>query len=177
MFNRAGVIKVKITGFKIAEPKFAQPPAFDVCLRVEEEATGEGDWWHGEMSNNFGKGTFSGMPQHEITTKKLRSLGWKGNNLAKIGEELIGVETNATVEASKDGKYFNLKFIGGGGAEPEDIDPSTLAARIKAIMGGAAAAAPAAAPRPSAPMAAPAASPFDEPVAADAADVNFNPFG
>lgn len=183
MFSRAGDIKVQIMEVVADEPKFAQPPAFDICIKVESES-GESDWWRGEMSGNYGKGTFSTQTQAKITTEKLRKLGWTGNDYSRIGEELVGKETYAHTEPSKDGKYFNVKYLGAGGNTPEGIDAATIAARTKALMGmmagGAAPAAANGAPapaRPAAPVAPPAASPFDEAVPGDAADENFNPFG
>ncbi len=181
MFSKTGNIKVRIVEIVPDEPKFAQAPAFDICVKVEDE-TGEHDWWRGEMSGNYGKGNFATQTQAQITTKKLRQIGWTGNNYADFSE-LIGKETVAFVEKSTDGKYNNLKYLGSGGGEPKGLDASTLADRVKALMGGGVASAPApvaakpAAPRPAAPVAAPAANPFDEPVPADAADENFNPFG
>jgi hypothetical protein len=171
MFSKTGNIKVKITEIVPDEPKFAQAPAFDICVKVEDES-GEHDWWRGEMSGNYGKGNFATQTQAQITTKKLRQLGWTGNNYGDLSE-LIGKETVAFVEKSADRKYNNLKYLGSGGGEPKGLDATTLADRVKALMGGGVPAAPAA----PAPVAAPAANPFDEAVPADAADENYNPFG
>ena len=171
MFSRAGDIKVKIMDVVADEPKFAQPPAFDICVKVEDE-NGESDWWRGEMSTNYGKGNFSTQTQAEITTKKLRQLGWTGNDYNAIAGELVGKSTLAHVEASADGKYFNVKYLGAGGAAPVGIDANTVAARMASMMTGASA--PAAVPTAATTTAAP--DPFDQAVAADEADENSNPF-
>lgn len=178
MFSRAGDIKVKIMEVVADEPKFAQPPAFDICIRVEEDSTGESDWWRGEMSGNYGKGNFATQTQAEITTKTLRKLGWTGKDYSRIGDELVGKETFAHVKPSTDGKFFNISYLGSGGNAPQGIDAGTIAARMKALIGGAAAPAPVnGAPAPAQANAAPAADPFTVTEAADEADTNFNPFG
>ena len=161
MFTKSGDIKVKITATMLAEPKFetAGPNGFDVCLQVQDVTDpNQSDWWRGEVSPNFGKGSFSDRTQAQITLATLEKVGFKGGNDLSRLDELIGVETTAHVEASADGKYHNVKWIGTGGAAPKGIDMATAAARFKALMGTPGQAAPAtttAAPAAAAALAAP----------------------
>lgn len=138
MFTIAGNIKVRITEQMLAEPKFetAGPNGFDVCLKLESVTdTAQSDWWRGEISQNYGKGSFSDRTQAQITLKTLENVGFKGGNDLSRLVELVGTETVAHVEASADGKYHNVKWIGTGGAAPQAIDMATAAARFKALMG------------------------------------------
>ena len=159
MFTKAGDFKVKIVETCLADPKFetAGPNAFDVCLRVETEDN-QGDWWHGEISHNYGKGNFASQTQAQITLERLAKLGFQGGNDLSRLDELKGVETMAHVEASPDGKYFNLKWIGTGGAAPKGISMDEAAKRMKAIMGTAPARGVATAPEATTTSAAPVAT-------------------
>jgi hypothetical protein len=138
MFNKPGDHKVKITETCLAEPKFetAGPNGFDVCLHVQSlDDPNQCDWWRGEVSPNYGKGNFSDRTQAQITLGTLEKVGFKGGNDLSRLDELVGVETLAHVEASADGKYHNIKWIGAGGNAPRAIDMGTAAARFKALMG------------------------------------------
>jgi hypothetical protein len=153
MFTKAGDFKVKITETCLAEPKFetAGPNGFDVCLHVQAvDDPGQGDWWRGEVSPNYGKGNFSDRTQAQITLGTLEKVGFKGGSDLSRLDELVGVETVAHVEASADGKYHNIKWIGAGGNAPKSIDMATAAARFKALMGAPGGAGAAAAPAPAA---------------------------
>lgn len=145
MFTKSGDIKVRITSTMLAEPKFetAGPNGFDVCLQVQDITdANQSDWWRGEISPNFGKGTFSDRTQAQITLATLEKVGFQGGNDLSRLNELVGVETTAHVEASSDGKYHNIKWIGTGGAAPKQIDTATAAARFKALMANPGAVAP-----------------------------------
>ena len=137
MFTKAGDFKVRITETCLAEPKFetAGPNGFDVCLHIQDAGdTTQGDWWRGEVSPNYGKGNFADRTQAQITLGTLEKLGFKGGNDLSRLAELVGVETMAHVEASADGKYHNVKWIGTGGSAPKASDLNTAAARFKALM-------------------------------------------
>ena len=150
MFTKAGDFKVKIIATCLSDPKFdsAGPGAFDVCLHLEDTADStQSEWWHGEMSQNYGKGSFSDRTQAQITMNTLEKIGFVGGQDMTRLDELIGKETIAHVDSSvsaKDGKtYFNVKWIGGGGAAPTAISKDEVKRRMAALMGsGTGAAAP-----------------------------------
>jgi hypothetical protein len=157
MFTKAGDFKVKIIAQCLSDPKFdsAGPGAFDVCLHLQDVADAtQNEWWHGEMSQNYGKGSFSDRTQAQITLGTLEKIGFVGGQDMTRLEELIGKETIAHVDSSmsKDGKtYFNVKWIGGGGTAPTAISKDEVKRRMAALMGNVAA------PATSAPAAATAA--------------------
>jgi hypothetical protein len=143
MFNREGEFKVKIIEAMIAEPKFATDPAFDVAIRVEcteGECAGMSDWWRGEVSSNYGKGTMSQRMACEITLENLKKLGWKNEYDFTNIHTLVGVETTAVVEAAaskkSDGKiFYNVKYLGDSSSKPVAVaDPR---ARMAKLFGGA----------------------------------------
>ena len=143
MFNREGEFKVKVIEAMIAEPKFATDPAFDVAIRVEcieGDCAGMSDWWRGEISNNYGKGTMSNRMACEITLENLKKLGWKNDYDFTNVHTLVGTETTAVVEAASskknDGKiFYNVKYLGDSSSKPVAvIDPR---ARMARLFGGA----------------------------------------
>ena len=157
-FLSEGNFPVIIREAKLGEPKFAKPPAFDICLRVED-ADGHTDWWRGEVSQTYGKGNKSHLTQAQITMETLARIGFVGNDLSTIGK-LVDVQTEAWVTESKPndkGKtYFNVQGLGGGGAaQVEEINPADLAGRIAALFGT-----PAPTPATPPPAAAPKGNPF-----------------
>jgi len=141
MFTKAGDFKVRIIATCLSDPKFdsAGPGAFDVCLHLEDTADAtQSEWWHGEMSQNYGKGSFSDRTQAQITMGTLEKVGFVGGQDMTRLDELIGKETIAHVAEteSKDGKkYFNVKWIGGGGATPTAISKDEVKRRMAALMG------------------------------------------
>jgi hypothetical protein len=176
-FKSEGNFPVVITEALLAEPKFAQPPAFDIAIHVQTE-DGQSDWWRGEISQNYGKGNVADKTQAELTLGTLEKLGWQhGYDFSKIGT-LVGVQTEAGVKASQGkngGTFYNVRYLGaGGGDKPQAIDPSSFNQRWAALTGSAPAA-PAPAPAPKAPPAAPAANPFAKPAGGAAAPAA-NPF-
>jgi hypothetical protein len=141
MFKTAGYIKVRIDEVKIAEPRFATGPNdFDICLRVTAlDDADQTDWWRGEISENYGKGNFATQMQKDITMDRLRKLGFEGDDLTTVADQLVGKETTANVTAREyDGKtYYDVKYLGGGGGkEPEALDEATARAKIAAMFGG-----------------------------------------
>lgn len=174
MFHAEGTFTVTIRKAVVAEPKFAPPPAVDVCLYVED-ADGNGDWWRGEVSSRMGRGNFADRNQAQITFETLTGLGLQGGDLSKL-EALVGRQTTATVVASeKDGKvYYNLRYLGGASDAPQPLDPAALQSRIAAIFG----AAPVQAPAPAAQQwpTQPAAPAGGNPFGAAAAPRAANPF-
>jgi len=136
-FTSAGTKKVTVVEAVVAEPKFNKNDAraFDIALRVEEAATGEGDWWYGEISDRYGVGNASSKTQAQLTIETLEKLGLPKGEVAQF-QKVIGAETEATIEASSCGKYFNVKYIGGGGSGPKVIDPAEAKRRFAAMFGG-----------------------------------------
>lgn len=135
-FSAEGEFPVTIKAAMLAMPKFAKGPNdFDVCVQVED-AEGHSDWWRGEVSDTYGKGSFSNMTQKEITLATLERVGLPDGDLARI-EELIGVETVAYVKASesKGVTYYNIRGLGSGGADVTPLDPDDAKRRLAAMFG------------------------------------------
>jgi hypothetical protein len=167
MFTQEGTVKLKITEVTFADAKFApgDDAAFDICLKCEGIGDNEGkyDWWRGEMSNNFGKGTVSHMTQAQLTFRTLRKLGFEGDDLTALHQQIIGTETEGYIKASApnaEGKvFYNLRYLG-----PSDSTPSAIedvSTRFKKLMAAApapvdAAAQPDAAPKTATAKTAPA---------------------
>jgi hypothetical protein len=165
MFRSEGEFPVTIVEAKLADPKFAAEPAFDVVVHVRTE-DGQSDWWRGEVSTNYGKGNFANQNQGEITLKSLEKLGYKfGCDFSQI-HTLVGTQTTATVKGSvskKDGKtYYNVSYLGEGGNAPTSfIDAGEASRRVAAMFGGGV-------PQQQAPaMQAPVAPPVQAPAAAN----------
>lgn len=172
-FSKEGEVKIKITQVCFAEPKFAKgdDSAFDICIHCEGigDSAGGSDWWRGEMSNNFGSGSVSHMTQAQLTFRTLRKLGFEGDDLTKLEEQLVGIETVGFVKASapnSEGKvFYNLRYIGAGDFAPQAIDD--VKERMKKLMANAPAPVdandeqpPAKAPPASKAKASPARNPF-----------------
>ena len=135
-FQAEGEFPVTIKKAQLSLPRFATGPNdFDVSLRVEDNE-GHSDWWHGEVSDTYGKGSFSNMTQKQITMATLARIGLPDGDLARI-EELIGVETVAYVKASesKGVTYYNIRGLGSGGADVTPLDPDDAKRRIAAMFG------------------------------------------
>ena len=143
MFTKEGTVKVTIKEAILADNKFhpEDTSKFDVCLFVED-AEGESDWWHGEMSAYIpqqGAWNKDGKSQARLTIESLVRVGFEGGeDLSRIAE-LVGKETVATIKAVKstDGTktYYNVKSVGGGGNAPKVIDVNDAQRRMAAIMG------------------------------------------
>jgi len=140
MFQKAGTFQCRIDEIKFAEPRFATDPnAFDVCIHVvniEDEA--QADWWRGEFSENFGKGNFATKTQKEITMLTLRKVGFEGDDLTALDEQLVGKEVPATIkEREYQGKsYFDVAYIGDRGAGIKELDKDEMKRRLSALSGG-----------------------------------------
>jgi len=174
MFSAAGDINVKIIETMIAEPKWDNAPegAFDVCLKVQAiDDPNQADWWRGEVSNQYGKGNFADRTQAQLTFETLGKIGFQGNDLTTLDQQLLNKETVAHIKANeaKDGSgkvFYNVSWLGeGSGSTPKAIDQAEMQRRVSAMFGGGAAAAPAPAaapdPQPAPPVAsAPAGNPF-----------------
>jgi hypothetical protein len=149
MFTTAGSIMCKIDDVKFAEPKFAKGPSdFDICIHgTSVDDPNQGDYWRGEMSQNYGKGNFAAEMQGQITMKTLRKLGFEGDDLTTLAEQLKDKTVPFHVEASEandKGKvFYNVKFLELGQA-PQEIDMDTVNARLTALFSKEAAPAPAA---------------------------------
>jgi hypothetical protein len=158
MFTAAGSIMVKIDDVKFAEPKFAKGPNdFDICIHGTSIAdANQGDYWRGEMSQNYGKGNYASMTQAQITMKTLRQLGFEGEDLSTLPEQIVGKQVPFAVVASEpndQGKvFYNVRYIDIGQGISE-IDTETMKAKVAALFSGGAATAPT-------PSTAPAGNPF-----------------
>lgn len=138
MFKSAGNFKGTVREVRIAKPKFSKNPnAFDVCLHLEGP-DGQNDWWRGEVSPDYGKGTVSHLTQAQITLQNLQKVGFVGelHDLYKAKDQLTGKEIEFSVEAStktkQDGTpYYNIKYVGGSDFAPEQVDD--FAARMTAM--------------------------------------------
>jgi hypothetical protein len=143
-----------------AEPKFAKgADDFDICIHivnVEDEA--QSDWWRGEVSQNYGTGNFKSMTQAEITMKTLRNVGFEGDDLTTLAEQIGGRTVPGFVKASKpnlEGKTYMNVYLGSGGGngpkETELLSPEELKRRLTGGGGGAPAATTTTAPAAAAP--------------------------
>jgi len=135
MFKQAGQFKGQVLETMIAEPKFSKDPnAFDVCIKVEGP-DGQSDWWRGEMSPEYGKGTVSHLTQAQITIQNLRKVGFQGNDLTQLDAQLKGKEIDYTVEPREyNGKnYYDVKYIGAGDFAPKALDPNSLAQKMAGL--------------------------------------------
>ena len=153
MFTSEGTFAVVITEACTAEPKFAQAPAFDVCLKVKDKNDpSQEDWWRGEVSSRYGLGNFASQTQAEITFNALAKIGFQGGQDYSRIAELVGTETSATTKGSApaaDGKvWYNVRYLGDSGSAPAAIEGTDANSRMQQVMGmiGKGAAAPAAAP-------------------------------
>lgn len=163
MFTSEGDKSVVLGTVTFSEPKFSKDPnAFDICIRVTDAADpAQSDWARLEMSGDYGTGNFSDRTQAQISMDTLKKLGFEGEDLTTIEQQLSGKRAVVRVKAapSKDGDktYYNIKHFVTGGREPEAMDKGEVQRRLKALMagGGSAPAAPAA---ESATATAPAAS-------------------
>jgi hypothetical protein len=129
----------RIDDVKFAEPKFAKGPSdFDICIHgTSVNDPNQGDYWRGEMSQNYGKGNFASMTQAEITIKTLRSLGFEGSDLTTLSDQIKDKVVPFHVEASDpsdNGKiFYNVKYIEQGQAVQE-IDADTVNARVAVLF-------------------------------------------
>jgi len=184
MFKTPGNFDCTIIDAFIAEPKFGPKDGetmnsrgeqiqiwYDVCLLLQD-ANGNTDTWHGEMSNRDGFGNRAHMQRWEITLETLRQIGFNVNTIPELEMQfvpnqdgsasipnMLNLKCTAVVEAStkvgNNGQPFvNIKYItalGGGG--PRKLTMAEIMQRRGVGM-------PAAAPvPPSAPAPAPAAPP------------------
>lgn len=136
-FNSAGTFPVTIKQIEITPAKFLpnDPNAFDMMVLVESD-DGQADWWRGECSTRHGVGNASDRTQTQLTTETLTKIGLLNGDLNQY-MGLIGVKTVATVKTSSCGNYYNLKYLGGGGAyKVEPLDQAEGQRRMAAMLGG-----------------------------------------
>ena len=159
-FRQEGDFPVEIIEAVTAEPKFAKPPAFDICIHVKTE-DGQDGWWRGEISTTHGKGNFADRTQAQITLETLQKIGLQGTDLTNIGT-LVGMKTVAHVEGTTketdygSKTYYNIKYLGVGGDIPVRIDGNAMAQRLSQLFGTPA-------PAPAATVQQPATNPFGAP--------------
>ena len=183
MFKTPGNYDCTIIDAFIAEPKFGPKDGetmnnrgeqiqiwYDVCLLLQD-ANGNTDTWHGEMSNRDGFGNRANMQRWEITLETLRQIGFNVNTIPELEMQfvpnqdgsasipnMLNLRCTAVVEASQkvgnNGQPFvNIKYItalGGGG--PRKLTMAEIMQRRGGTMHTAPAApAPTPAPAPAAP--------------------------
>ena len=140
MFNSEGNPTVEIIETTIAESKFGGAEAFDVCLKVKNVADeNQQDWYRGEMSGNYCKGSMAHLTQMQATFETLGKLGFEGGQDLSRLPELVGVKTVAWIVKAEVGDkvYYNVRTLASsGGNAPEAIDMGLAASRMKAIMAG-----------------------------------------
>lgn len=177
MFKTPGNIDCTVIDAFVAESKF--PPKegnetnnrgelvqtwYDVCLLLQD-ANGQTDTWHGEMSTRTGQGNRAHMYRWQMTLETLQQIGFNVTTIQELEAQfvptqegsvsipnLLNLRCTAVVEASeklnKDGLPFvNIKYITKlGGAGPKKLTMAEIMARR-----GAAPATPAAPVPPPAP--------------------------
>lgn len=139
-----GTHKVKITNAELTECCFAKddPSRSDIAFELQTE-DGQKDWWRGEVSNQYGKGSVSTMTQTQLTTQTLVKIGLPngpdGNPDLSQFEKLVGTYTEATwvEQTSKEGRTFvNCRYLGpssGGGVKV--LNPAEKQRRMALMMG------------------------------------------
>jgi hypothetical protein len=124
MFNVEKSFTGTIIGAEPLEPKQKAAPdgAFDVGLHIQDDE-GNSDWWRGEISERMGTGNAAGKTQYEMTMGSLARIGFKGDDLTNLAEQLMGQKIPCNVKKSKSGdkEYYNLN-IGGAFIEPIGMD-------------------------------------------------------
>jgi hypothetical protein len=150
MFKAEGRFPVVITDVCFADPKFAKdiPGAFDVCVKVRhKDDPAQEDYWYGEYSTRYGVGVVSDKTQIQLTMNTLHEIGFVGNDLSTLKDQLVGKETFATTKAAtstQGNTFYNVKYLGsGGGNEPKPISQEEMFRRAKMMMEAPAAQAPA----------------------------------
>jgi len=145
MFTSAGNKTVTIGEVRFSDPKFSKDPnAFDVNIHVtNKEAPAEMDWVRMEFSGDYGKGNFANRTQAQISMESLRKLGFEGDDLTQIAEQLNGHDAIVYVKESKpteDGKvFYNPQYFVTSGNDPVALDQSKLKAKLSnvaALFGG-----------------------------------------
>lgn len=141
MFTQEGNVKLVIGDIKFAEPKWLDgkgPSDFDICIEVTHaEDEMQHDWVRLEWSDNYGKGNFATMMQREITARTLKQIGFEGEDLTTIGDQLTGKTVTGFVKATeKDGKTYHNVYLGGGGGNAPKADEVLDADEIKRRLTG-----------------------------------------
>lgn len=135
-FTTAGHFEGPIIETMLAESRFGKGPNdFDVCIKVRGPDGAE-DWWSGEFSNEYGKGTMAHLRQREITMSNLHKIGFEGDDLSTLDKQLVGKTIPFAVDevtTSKGAKFFQVKYIGGGDFGPKALDRKSIASRIAAL--------------------------------------------
>jgi hypothetical protein len=150
MFTSEGNKAVVLGTATFSEPKFSKDPnAFDICIKVTDAADpAQSDWARLEMSGDYGTGNFSDRTQAQISMDTLRKLGFEGDDLTTIEQQLSGKRAVVCVKAAagRDGDktFYNVKYFVTGGKEPEAMDKGEMMRRAKALMAGGGGSAPAA---------------------------------
>jgi len=123
MFNAEKTFTGSVIGAECLEPRKNAPDgAFDVGIHIQDDE-GNSDWWRGEISERMGTGNAAGKTQYEMTMATLARVGFKGDDLSQLADQLMGQKIPCTVKTStSNGKtYYNLN-IGGAFIEPISKD-------------------------------------------------------
>lgn len=157
MFTMEGPVSLIIGKIEFTECRFPEGKTandFDICFEVTNAADeSQHDYIRLEYSENYGMGVMSSMRQREITMKTLRGIGFVGDDLTEIGDQLSGKTVPGNVRKSKPNKegktYLNVFFSGGSGNAPkadEILTRDQLLKRLTAKSTGGATATTATAP-------------------------------
>lgn len=137
-FKQKGEFDGKIKATRISDAKFSKEKgAVDICIEVEATINGEvqSDWWRGEMSQAYGKGSVKHLRRFEITTKNLHKIGFEGNDFTTLDEQLVGKPINFTVDSSagKNGRvFYNVKYLNSDNS-PDALSVDEVADKMKAF--------------------------------------------
>ena len=153
MFRIDGKVDVEIVDACLAEAKFpakdGEPASvlFDIVLTLQD-AEGNTDMWHGEISNRPGMGNFSHMDRTGLTIKTLQDIGFFVNSFEELqaqfamGEDgtmnvpnLVGIRCTAVVAKSdstdsKGNHYYNIKYLNRLGGGVKKLTADDLAALL-----------------------------------------------
>ena len=131
MFNVEKSFTGTIIGAEPLQPKQKAAPdgAFDVGLNIQDDE-GNSDWWRGEYSEREGIGNAAGKRQCEMTMASLARIGFKGDDLTTLAEQLMGqkIPCNVKKSTSQGKDYYNLNI---GGAFIETIGMDEMKRRIE----------------------------------------------
>jgi hypothetical protein len=130
MFTHEGPVQLVVGRIEFAECRFPEGKGandFDIWIEVTNAAD-ENE--HGavilEWSENYGRGNFATSKQKDITLKTLRGVGFQGDDLSELPDQLGGKTVPGKVikKNGTDGKVFYNVFLGGGGGmapKAEDV--------------------------------------------------------
>ena len=147
MFTKEGNVQLVIGEIAFSECKFADgkgPDDFDICIEVTHaDDPNQHDWARLEWSENYGQGVVSHLMQRELALQTLQKIGFEGEDLTTLEEQLPAgtIVSGRVTSKEKDGKTFYHVYLGqsGGNAPSEDkkLSMAELKRRLMKSGGGA----------------------------------------